>query len=93
MRIRTDQSGQALTEYVLLLFTIVSVYLVVSGFMARYKLTDKLLKPIKSDFLFAYKYGNPKARGFDEGTPVAHPRIVDTEQKNFRIFINPKGNK
>lgn len=85
------ESGQATLEYVLLLTIVVSFFMIVSQGLERLGLADKLLKPITQDFAYAYKYGHPDARGYDEGDPKMHPRI-DTKG-NFRIFINPSPNR
>jgi hypothetical protein len=85
----SNESGQAITEYILLLFTVFGAYLIVAAFLTRFKLQDRLMAPIKEDFVYAYKYGNPKTRGYDEGEPKNHPRVFGGDGTNFRIFINP----
>jgi hypothetical protein len=75
-------------EYVLMLAAVVGFYFLIAQGLKRANLPGKLMGPLREDFAFAYKYGHPKARGFDEGDPVYHPRVPASG--NFRIFINPR---
>jgi hypothetical protein len=86
-----SSSGQAVIEYILLLTVIVSAYMTLSSWAARFGLAQKLATPVTQDFAKAYKYGDIKASGFDEGDPKRHPRISGCDGC-FRIFINPKVN-
>lgn len=89
-RARPGESGQAITEYLLLLLIVVSAYLMLAAGMARSGITEKLMKPLKEDFARAYRYGHPKAKGYEDGEPQKHPRIPSAEGKdNFRIFMSP----
>ncbi|MCM2276612.1 MAG: hypothetical protein NDJ89_00875 [Oligoflexia bacterium] len=85
-----NESGQAVTEYMLLLVTIIGGFLILSRGIARLGVTDRLLHPIRDDFAKAYRYGHPEAKGYDEGSPANHPRIVSNSDNNFRIFISPE---
>jgi len=89
MKILRNQQGQAVTEYILLLSIVVGFYLIISQSMARFGLTKKLVKPIQVNFAATYRYGHPKARGSDEGSPRYHPRYYGGEN-NFRIFASPE---
>jgi hypothetical protein len=82
------ESGQATLEYILLIAVVVSTFVVMMRGLERFGLGEKMLKPIREDFAYAYKYGHPQARGYDEGEPRLHPRIE--VQGSFRIFINPQ---
>ena len=85
-----DESGQAVTEYILLLFVVVSAYMSIVAFINSYGLANKLSSPITQSFAHAYQYGRPDALGFsDPGGPKNHPRIP--EDGAIRLFINPKG--
>jgi hypothetical protein len=44
--------------------------------------------PIVGSYANVYKYGHPRAKGFDEGTPENHPRAVTDGR--VRLFINPR---
>lgn len=78
-RVRAEQ-GQGLVEYALLLVIIFGMGRVISGELPR--LLKKIGDPLKGDFVRAYKYGHPKACGFDNdpppcsGSPEKHPRYV-----------------
>ncbi len=85
---RRDQSGQAMLEYVLLLSVIVGCVFLLREGIARFDVGDRLLRPLSESYARAYKYGHPKAQGFDEGEPKNHPRI-ETGENNFRLFLNP----
>ena len=85
-----DASGQAITEYLLLLAIIISLGLVVRGFVRRFQVADLLLRPINKTFAYVYLYGHPKARGMNDGGPKYHPRAIGTGENNFRLFMNPK---
>ncbi|MGE4234480.1 MAG: hypothetical protein AB7F43_14235 [Bacteriovoracia bacterium] len=82
---KRTQSGQAVVEYVLLLVLVVGMLFLLSNQLPR--LLATLEEPFKSDFKYAYKYGDSKARGYDDDDgsgPVRHPRIYSAG--NFRIF-------
>lgn len=79
--------GQAITEYILLLAILVSLF---SSFIVALNDTnalDALKKPLETDFKYTYQYGHPKARGQENGGPKFIPQY--SEAQNFRIFINP----
>jgi hypothetical protein len=80
----SDQSGQAITEYILLLLTVVGAFMTISSFIASSHLAQTLTAPITQDFAHAYQYGNPKTLGFEDGGPKNHPRLGAG-----RMFINP----
>ena len=82
------ESGQAVLEYILLMTVVVSAYLIVARGIARAGVAEKLMRPLSQNFAYTYKYGHPKARGYDEGEPQMHVRIYDGSHRNFRIFIN-----
>jgi len=83
-----NESGQATTEYILLLFIVVSAYMAIAAFLNQYGLAQKMSTPITQSFAKAYQYGRPDALGFDDpGGPKNHPRIP--ENGVVRLFINP----
>ena len=82
-------AGQAVTEYLLLLFIISGMFMFVYKWLSSSGLAQKLAKPLQRDFAAAYKYGDSKVKGYDEdGGPQKHPRIVSSG--NFRLFFNPR---
>lgn len=84
-----DQSGQAVTEYILLLSIVVAAFLLLSKGITDVGLSGKLLTPVKEDFANTYRYGHPKAKGFEDGGPLNHPRAyTGGSNNNFRLFIN-----
>ncbi len=84
------ESGQAFTEYVLLLVLVTLIYaLIVRQFKAM-DLADKLLIPLREQYAYTYRYGDPRARGPDDGGPIRHPRAVTGSNDNFRLFLNPE---
>lgn len=85
-----NESGQAVTEYVLILSIIVMFYMAMMSMIDRLHLGERLAGPIVGSYANTYKYGNPTAKGFDEGTPENHPRAVIGGK--VRLFINPRGN-
>ena len=86
-----NNSGQAAVEYILLLFMIVSAFTLVARFFTTSGFTQKLTTPITVTFANTYRYGDAKAKGFEDGSPDRHPR-ASGGQDSFRIFINP-GNR
>lgn len=88
MELIRNESGQAATEYILILTIIVSFYMALVTVVDKAKLGERLMGPIVGSYAATYKYGNPKAKGFDEGTPENHPRAVIDGK--VRLFINPR---
>jgi len=84
-----DQQGQTIVEYILLLSLVVSMFMLMFSFISDGQFARKLTRPIREEFAMVYKYGHPKAKGYDEGTPKNHPRARDAGSNNFRMFINP----
>ena len=85
-------SGQAVTEYILLLAIMLSLF---TGFMSALSNSGAitaLKKPLEKDFKFTYQYGHPAARGQGDGGPLYIPQHHDLQQ-NFRIFLNPPINQ
>ncbi len=82
------ESGQATVEYVLILTIIVSFYMALMTVIDRSNLAERLAGPVVGSYANTYKYGHPKAKGFDEGTPENHPRAVIDGK--VRLFINPR---
>jgi hypothetical protein len=82
------QRGQAITEYILLLTVILIIFLGVLRVLKEQDIFASVAEPVNGDFASAYKYGHPKAKGYDEGKPINHPRIEDAE--NFRLYLNPR---
>jgi hypothetical protein len=84
-----NENGQATIEYVLLLLIVVGAYSMIFNWVNNLGLADRLAAPLTTTYARVYKYGHPQAKGFDEGTPENHPRIVINNKT--RMFINPRG--
>ena len=81
-------SGQAITEYILLLAIVVAMYSALINKLSDSNAMSAMKKPFAVDFANTYRYGNSQARGQDNGGPLYLPQYHERE-KNFRIFINP----
>jgi uncharacterized protein (UPF0333 family) len=82
-----NESGQAITEYILLLLTVVGAFVTISQFIANSGLTQNLTTSMTKNFTHAYQYGNAQTLGFEDGGPKDHPRLG-----TGRMFINPTPN-
>ena len=87
-RARGGEAGQSMVEYLLVLAVIVTAVLLLlnllksSDFFYR-KVTEPLVKYI----IYDYKYGDPRAQGWDEGSPRLHVQISrPNEGQTFRLF-------
>jgi hypothetical protein len=89
-----SESGQATTEYVLLLVIIVSAFVAFAAALSKLKLDQALMKPLTQGFAHAYRYGAVNATGpEDPQGAFNHPRFPVPVGENFRLFINPNGGK
>jgi len=84
------EQGQAVTEYILMIAVVVTIYLAVAAQMNKLKLQDIITKPITGPFAAAYRYGHTQGKGYDDGGPLNHPR-AETGENCFRIFFNSLG--
>lgn len=85
MRKFSSESGQAATEYILMMAVIVFLFLAIKPSIQRLQLNTKLMQPLQTEFASAYQFGHPSVQGPDSGNPNNHPRF--TTGNNFRIFI------
>ena len=83
-----SQSGQAITEYILLLAIVAVSFMMLSLGIGRMGVAQKLTRALVGPFAATYRYGHPKAKGFDDGGPNMHP--IAPGGNNFRIFIYEK---
>jgi Flp pilus assembly pilin Flp len=84
-----DEEGQAVTEYILLMAGIVSIYLIVTAAFVRIGIAKKFMAFVTQGYAATYQYGHPKAKGYKNGGPEFHPR-ANGGQNNFRLFFNPE---
>ncbi|MBN21629.1 MAG: hypothetical protein CL678_10120 [Bdellovibrionaceae bacterium] len=88
MVIKDNQSGQVLVEYILLASIIAIVALGLINALNQMNLIQEILRPIKNQYAATYRYGHPKAKGFENGEePKHHAMARVPEGENFRIFI------
>ena len=85
-----DRRGQAVTEYILMLSILVFIYNIIFISLNRYGIGKKIKNQITLSFLAAYRYGNVKAKGPDDGGSEYHPIDPQNGENNFRIFLNPR---
>jgi hypothetical protein len=88
MAVNSQEEGQATTEYILLISVIVGSYLLVAAGLQKLGLQQKISAVLTGGFSAAYQFGHTKAKGFNNGGPVYHPRI-ESGDNNFRLFFNP----
>ncbi len=86
---RKAVSGQSLVEYVLMMFIIASAAFLLFGPMKN--MLALMEKPLRGDYRRTYKYGDPKACGYNDdndeicsGEPLRHPRVYAPD--NFRTW-------
>jgi len=89
---RRSESGQAITEYVMLLLIVLILAGIIREGFRRFGVADQIAAPINKQFAYVYRYGDVKARGFDDGGPRKHPRAFSGEG-SFRLFLNPGSKK
>jgi hypothetical protein len=87
-RARASESGQAITEYVMLLVIVLILAGIIREGLKRYKIADQIAAPINKQFAYVYQYGDAQARGFEDGGPRKHPRATSGDG-SFRLFLNP----
>jgi hypothetical protein len=72
----------------LVLMVIVSALLLVIGLMKKSNFFFKnVTEPLVKHITYNYKYGDPRAQGWDEGSPKRHIQISrPNEGQTFRLF-------
>ena len=85
-----NDSGQAVTEYILLLAVVTGLFLLMFKLLPTLGIMKKLATPITGSYAKAYQYGHTRAKGYDDGGPENHPRATGGGTNNFRIFLNPE---
>ncbi len=81
-----NNQGQAMTEYILIIAVTVSFFVMLSSMISRIGLAKRLTSAITGPFAAAYQFGHTKAKGYDNGGPIYHPRVIGGEN-NFRLFF------
>ena len=86
---KLDRSGQAATEYLLLLFVVLAIFYVALQTLKGANIVGQVSQPMAKTYSAAYRYGHPLAKGYDDpGGPDHHPRAYGGN--NFRLYINPE---
>ena len=85
---RKRQSGQTMVEYMLIMLVVVGALI---GILSRLKKSQFFYKnftePLVKYVRYNYKYGDPKAQGWDEGSPSRHIQISKpNDGQTFRLF-------
>lgn len=93
MKRRKGEEGQTMVEYVLIMFVVVTAIAFVLGKLKESEFFFKrVTEPLVKHITYNYKYGDPSAQGWDEGTPRRHIQISKPNDGNsFRLF-QPKKN-
>ena len=88
---RLDSSGQAITEYILLLVAIAGAFLLLSRSLANFDVMSRYNQLLTGNFARAFQYGRVDAQGYAEGGFQNHPRGPDGDG-DVRIFYVFKTN-
>jgi hypothetical protein len=86
-KILKNQKGQSIVEYVLVMAIVVTAIIFVLGKMKKSEFFFKrFTEPLVKHLAYNYKYAEPSAQGWDEGTPNAHIQIQEPQGRTFRLF-------
>jgi hypothetical protein len=86
---RTDpRSGQSLVEYLFVLAIVMGCFLAFYKGLKAIEIGKLVARPITTQFAASYRYGHPKAKGFDEGGPEFLPHAPGKSGNNFRLFVD-----
>ena len=85
---KNRESGQSVVEYLLVLAVIVGGILLVMKLLKESNFFHKkFTEPLVKHITYNYKYGDPNAQGWDEGSPKLHIQISrPNEGQTFRLF-------
>ena len=86
----SKNTGQAATEYLLLLVIVTLVFTTSVRILREFEVVDRLIAPISNKFVRIYQYGHEKVK-CENDECEHHPRIESPRDTNFRIFMNPGG--
>jgi hypothetical protein len=87
MKKKKNQSGQSITEYILVMLVIVGLISFVMKWMKTNEFFFKnVTQPMVSYLRFNYKYGDQNALGFDEQNPRRHI-LMTPSGGNIKIFV------
>lgn len=82
-----NQRGQTIIEYVLVMAVVVSAIMLIMGKLKQSQFFfKKFTEPLVKHMTYNYKYGDPRAQGWDEGQPRLHIQISQPQGATFRMF-------
>lgn len=82
-----NQRGQSVLEYVLMMAIVVGALLLIMGKLKQSQFFYKrFTEPLVKHVTYNYKYADPRAQGWDEGTPRLHIQQSKPGNNTFRIF-------
>ncbi len=82
-----NQKGQSMVEYILVMAIVVTAIVVILGQMKKNEFFFKrFTEPLVKHLAYNYKYADPKAQGWDEGSPNSHIQIQEPQGRTFRLF-------
>jgi len=83
----SNQRGQSIVEYLLVMVIVVSALLIILGKMKESEYFFKrFTEPLVKHITYNYKYADPTAQGWDEGNPRKHIQISEPQGATFRLF-------
>lgn len=87
LRGRRRQRGQSILEYILVMCIVVGgILFVVNRLKQSQFFFKKFTEPLVKHITYNYKYADPTAQGWDEGSPRMHIQIQQPAGQTFRLF-------
>lgn len=76
-----------MVEYLLMMVIVVSALLLILGKLKKSEyFFKKFTEPLVKHITYNYKYADPTAQGWDEGSPRSHIQIQEPQGQTFRLF-------
>lgn len=93
LQLLRNQRGQTMVEYLLMMAIMLGAVIVVMGKLKQSNFFFKrFTEPLVKHITYNYKYGDPRAQGWDEGTPKLHIQISEPSGATFRLFQPKESN-
>jgi hypothetical protein len=74
-------------EYILVMAVVVTALVAVIGRLKQSQFFFKrFTEPLVKHITYNYKYGDPRAQGWDEGNPRRHIQIQEPQGQTFKMF-------
>ena len=74
-------------EYLLMMMIVVGALLMIVGQLKKNQFFFKrVTEPLVKHITYNYKYADPRAQGWDEGTPRLHIQQSKPGTESFRLF-------